>query len=370
MPDEKRSTAADDARGASAHDPQHCAGFVALEWVAGERLLARGDAELLGGLPADEAALLAAVEAPAREALAQALGRARTDGTPFRIECRSATGHWLGLRGCLIDEGGAQRLVGAAFDLCEAREALRRETLRVERLRREAEAARTDFDLFAYAVSHDLRAPLRAIGGFSEVLLESEHGQLEDSARQYLPRIVSATQRMAQLLDDLLQLARFNRAELNPEAVDLAAVARETVSRLQAAQPERRVVVTIPAAAPVLGDRALLAAVLERLLDNAWKFTVHAEAPQIEFGCQADAALMRCYVRDNGVGFEPAQAGRLFQPLQRLHRASDFAGAGIGLAIVRRIVERHGGRVWAEGQPGAGACFWFSLPNVSAEGAG
>lgn len=371
MPDENRLTAGANGCGDSdAGEPRRGAGFVMLQWTADDRIIAQGDAALLDGLPADEAALLAAVEQPARGVLTEALQHARATGGPFRIECRSAHGRWLGLRGCVVDDERGRRLIGAIFDLHAAREALQRVTSRAERLQREADAARSDFDLFAYAVSHDLRAPLRAIGGFSEVLLESEPGQLEDSARQYLPRIVSATQRMAQLLDDLLQLSRFNRAELHAEAIDLAALARDAVARVQDARPGRPIELALPVAVPALGDRALLVAVLERLFDNAWKATARNDAPRIEFGCEADAAQTRCYVRDNGVGFDPAQAVRLFQPLQRLHRASDFEGAGVGLTIVRRIVERHGGRVWAEGKPGEGACFWFSLPNAPVEEVG
>jgi signal transduction histidine kinase len=368
MPDENRLT--DGVNGRGDPDTDRGAGFVMLQWTADDRIAAQGDATLLEGLPADEAALLAAVEQPAREALIEAVRHARATGAPFRIECRSVHGRWLDLRGGVVDDEQGRRLIGAIFDSHAARTALQRETLRADRLQREADAARSDSDLFAYAVSHDLRAPLRAIGGFSEVLLESEPGQLEDSARQYLPRIVSATKRMAQLLDDLLQLSRFNRADLHAEGIDLAALARDAVARVQDARPGRAIELTLPTATvPALGDRALLAAVLERLFDNAWKATAQREAPRIEVGCQADATQTRCYVRDNGIGFDPAQAERLFQPLQRLHRASDFEGAGVGLTIVRRIIERHGGRVWAEGKPGHGACFWFSLPNAPA-GAG
>jgi len=223
-------------------------------------------------------------------------------------------------------------------------------------------AADAEFELFAHALAHDLRAPLRAIGGFSEVLLEAPEGQLEPLAREYLPRIVAASTRMAQLLDDLLELARIANAPCVAQEIDLSSCARQLAEELRCAAPEREVSVQIAAECKAKGDPLLLRAALQRLFANAWKFTKPAAAPRIEFGCLKQNGETLVWISDNGAGFDPQQAHRLFQPLQRLHRADQFAGSGVGLAIVKRIVERHGGRVWAENlQPGARFC--FALPD-------
>lgn len=223
-------------------------------------------------------------------------------------------------------------------------------------------AADAEFELFAHALAHDLRAPLRAIGGFSEVLLETPEGQLEPMAREYLPRIVAAATRMAQLLDDLLELARIANAPCVAEQTDLAACAAQVAEEMRRADPEREVEMQIASACMVKGDPLLLRAALQRLFANAWKFTKPAAVPCIEFSCSKQNGETVVWVSDNGTGFDPQQAHRLFQPLQRLHRADQFAGSGVGLAIVKRIVERHGGRVWAENlQPGARFC--FALPD-------
>lgn len=362
MTDQSSANAFTDAAPAA---PADAAAFVMWEWDAqADVLRCQGDEQLLNALPTDSAGLLAAVHPDDRPALEQALRAVAAGGRSFELECRAANDGWLLIRArSVASNGDSQRVLGMVVDAAAMRAERERLAAQAAQCAEDAATARADFDFFSYAVSHDLRAPLRAIGGFSEVLLESEPGMLEDSARQYLPRIVTATHRMSQLLDDLLQLSRFNRAELHPQHVDLAEVAREVALALNDTQPPRLVSFAVPETAPAWGDPDLLRAVLQRLLDNAWKFTAHTSAPAVEVGYVAEENTTTYYVRDNGAGFDPANADRLFQPLQRLHRADEFEGSGVGLTIVKRIIDRHGGSVWAEGSPDQGACFWFRLPN-------
>ncbi len=223
------------------------------------------------------------------------------------------------------------------------------------------------FDLFAQALAHDLRAPLRAIGGFSEVLLESPPGELEPLARQYLPRIAAASTRMAQLLDDLLEWARTANAPFAPQDdTDASSIAEGIIGELRASQPGREVEIAVQAGCLVRADPALLRVALQRLLSNAWKFTTEISAPRIELGIRREEKHSVLWIRDNGAGFDPEQGHRLFQPLQRLHRADQFAGSGVGLAIVKRVVDRHNGMVWAEASENGGACFSLALPVLKA----
>ena len=341
-----------DIRAADHLHRQTPAAFLSWEWhVPSGRFSARGEAAGRGVVPTAPAELLDWFAADARDQLHTILQQAAEDGRPVSLECAAASGNGrLWLRAAREADG---TLHGLICDLTEQQ----------AKLAREAEQARADFDAFAYAVSHDLRAPLRAIGGFSEVLLESEPGTLEGAARQYLPRIVAATRRMSQLLDDLLQLSRFNRAELHPTVVDLAPIAQAIAAQLNA-ESGRTVVYSGPARAPVWGDHALLEAILQRLLHNAWKFSRNAAAPQVSFDYSTDEEGALCEIRDNGVGFDAAQSGKLFQPLQRLHRADEFDGSGVSLTIVKRIVQRHGGEVGADALPEGGARFWFRLPHA------
>jgi|SRR6266851_3630241 len=226
------------------------------------------------------------------------------------------------------------------------------------------EQANRNLESFTYSISHDLRAPLRALGGFSGVLLEDYGDVLGGDGRGYAERIQSASDHMAQLIDDLLNLSRVARAELHPRTVDLGAEVTRIAEDLQRAEPDRRVQFTIQRPVPAQADRTLIRTVLENLVGNAWKFTSHRDDALIEFGTTpAEDASLCCYVRDNGAGFDAAHAGRLFIPFQRLHTTSEFpgTGTGVGLAGVRRIVERHGGQVWAEGAVGEGATFYFTL---------
>jgi PAS domain S-box-containing protein len=222
------------------------------------------------------------------------------------------------------------------------------------------EASNRELEAFSYSVSHDLRAPLRGIDGFAHILAEDYGSRLDDTARGHLERIRRASQRLSQTIDDMIELARITRMPLHRREVDLSALARTTLMELSQASRHRPEVV-IAESVTAQADPALLRIVLENLLDNAWKFSSRTPGARIEFG-MAEAGGKRAYfVRDNGAGFDPAYADKLFKPFQRLHQPDEFAGTGIGLATVQRIVQRHGGRVWAEGAPGNGATFWFTL---------
>jgi light-regulated signal transduction histidine kinase (bacteriophytochrome) len=227
---------------------------------------------------------------------------------------------------------------------------------------RDLERSSQSLESFIYSVSHDLRAPLRALSGYSGILLEEYGGVLGEEGRGYAERIVAVSAQMGQLIDYLLQYSRVARAELRLQPVDLGAEAARIAEDLQRQEPRRRVCFTIEKPVQALADRQLIRTVLQNLLDNAWKFTSGRDDAAIEFGtAPSEDAAVCCYVRDNGAGFDSAYAGKLFQPFQRLHAARDFPGTGTGLASVRQIVERHGGRVWAEGAVGAGATFYFTL---------
>jgi two-component system, sensor histidine kinase and response regulator len=239
----------------------------------------------------------------------------------------------------------------AALELAETRAELVRE---LEHKNRELES-------FSYAVSHDLRAPLRRIDSFSRAILESQGKRLDDEGRKFLSRVREASQQMSQLIDDVLYLSRVTRTELRDQEVDLSAVAELVVSRLQEGQPDRQVEVKIRPGVVVTGDGQLLKIALENLLQNAWKFTGKQTEPRIEFGLTQTSGEPTYFIRDNGAGFEMTYASRLFGPFQRLHSQQDFPGSGIGLATVQRIIHRHGGRVWAEGLVGQGATFYFTL---------
>lgn len=229
---------------------------------------------------------------------------------------------------------------------------------RVAERTEELQFANAELDAFAARVSHDLRAPIRAIDGFSSALLEDFGSSLDPKARAYMERVHSSSKRMSQLVDHLLQLARVGRGEFRVERVELAHVAREIVEDLRQRDPDRNVEIEIQHELVAEADPGFVRIVLENLISNAWKYTQHNAAARIAF-IAVDGAFV---VRDNGVGFDPAKAGQLFQPFSRLHSQREFAGTGIGLATVRRIVERHGGRVWAESVVDCGASFYFTLP--------
>jgi signal transduction histidine kinase len=251
------------------------------------------------------------------------------------------------------------RRIGVAQQGLEEQIAERTDALR--RYATDLEAVNQELEAFSYSVSHDLRAPLRAIHGFSQALLEEHGGRLDAEGTDHLRRVCAAADRMGQLIDDLLELSRVTRSEMRAEAVDLSQLAHRVLGELQQSHPGRRVDVRIGDGLVAFGDQRLLRLALQNLLDNAWKFTSRRDGATIEVGRRngADPAF---FVRDDGAGFDMMYVGKLFGVFQRLHAPSDFPGTGVGLAIVQRIVHRHGGRVWAEAEPGRGATFYFTLP--------
>jgi light-regulated signal transduction histidine kinase (bacteriophytochrome) len=235
----------------------------------------------------------------------------------------------------------------------------------------ELKAVNKELETFSYSVSHDLRAPLRSIDGFSQALIEDCIDQLDESGHDHLRRIRTATQKMGQLIDDLLTLSRVIRSDMHREPVDLSRVASHTCNVLQQSNPERLVEFNIQAGLVAQGDTRLLQVVLENLLNNAWKFTAKRPQAKIEFGLLSpetseDISTYTYFVRDDGVGFDMAYVDKLFSPFQRLHSVTEFPGNGIGLATVQRIVHRHGGQLWAEGSLGQGATFYFTLSTAEA----
>lgn len=272
----------------------------------------------------------------------------------------------------VLHDDGTPMILLTAEDVTarvQAEDELRRLNLKLEsrvaRRTTELEAANRELEAFCYSVSHDLRAPLRAIDGFSDELLRNHADRLDEKGQHYLQRVRAATQKMGRLIDDMLRLSRLSRGEMRPERVDLTAMAEAVVAELRQQAPERQVSFTVEPGLTVVGDPGLLKVALENLIGNAWKFTSKGPSATITIGrCERDG-VPTFFVRDDGVGFDMAHAGKLFGAFQRLHAERDFPGIGIGLATVQRVVRRHGGRVWAEGFPGEGATFYFTLPEGS-----
>lgn len=253
----------------------------------------------------------------------------------------------------LADREAAELAVRRSHDELEAK---------VEERTAELRASNAELEAFCHSVSHDLRAPLRGIDGFSLALAEDHGDRLPPEAERQLGFIREGVQRMGRLIDDLLALSRITRTELRRSEVDLSTLAEDSIARLRAIEPTRAVRVSIAPGLRAAGDPGLIAAALDNLLGNAWKFTGRTPDPVIEFGRDESAEPPSFFVRDNGAGFDMAYAHKLFGAFQRLHSTREFEGTGIGLATVRRIVARHGGRTWADGEPGRGATFHFTLP--------
>ena len=224
------------------------------------------------------------------------------------------------------------------------------------------EATINELESFSYSVSHDLRAPLRGINGWSLALLEDCGDQLNEQGRKYLDIVRMETVRMGKLIDDLLELSRVSRTDMRHEQVDLSAMAVSIVKRLQDAEPDRKVEFFAQPDLTIFGDARLLDVMMANLLGNAWKFTGKKPSARIEFGRTETGGQSVYFVRDNGIGFDMSHTEKLFGAFQRMHKASEFPGSGVGLATVQRIVHRHGGRVWAEGKVDEGATFYFLLP--------
>jgi two-component system NtrC family sensor kinase len=259
-----------------------------------------------------------------------------------------------------------EQLLHKELEAAEARAAERLAEARAA-LADELDYKNRELEAFSYSVSHDLRAPLCSIKGFSRALLEEHADELTTPARDYVIRVRRAAHRMSELIDDLLTLSRISRSECSRERIDLSAIAQAVGAELQKGNPERRVDLQIEEGLVADADAKLMQILFENLLGNSWKFTAKVARAHIWVGSQKDGGTLGFFVRDDGAGFDPVHAEKLFRPFQRLHPESEFPGTGIGLATVRRIVERHGGRAWAEGEKGRGATFYFFLPSARKE---
>lgn len=318
---------------------------------------------------------LRAIHPDDRPLLSHALTTAKTARKPLRCTVRlwhgdSACYRYVSLRAVPWCEGTElKEWIGIADDIDDQRRAVHEiQRLNAELEQRvlertaELERANNELEAFSYSVSHDLRTPLRAIDGFSQALVEDYSQVLDATAADYLQRVRQAAQRMGQLIDDLLKLARVSRSDLMIESVNLSELAGQIVTELQRQYPKLPMTAHITSGLQVQADARLLRIVLENLLGNAWKYCSKVEQPRVELGMREQDGQACFFIEDNGVGFDMAYADKLFGAFQRLHDAKDYPGTGVGLATVQRIVHRHGGRLWAQAEPGQGAVFYFTLP--------
>ncbi len=295
-------------------------------------------------------------------------------GTPYEIQYRlrhhSGSFRWFLARGLPLrdKEGNVLHWFGSCTDIDDQKrltEQVKRINEELERRVRirteELELANRELEAFSYSVSHDLRAPLRSIEGFSDALLKQYSEALDEEGQNYLNRVKAAAHRLSDLIDGMLDLSRISRRELNRQLVDLSHMVGQIAMELQSSDPARHVQFKIMPAVSAQADPILIRSVLENLMSNAWKFTGKHPEAIIEFGCEANANPTVYFIRDDGVGFNMAYAARIFGAFQRLHGTMEFPGTGIGLATVQRIIRRHGGRIWAEGEVERGATFRFTL---------
>jgi PAS domain S-box-containing protein len=297
------------------------------------------------------------------------------DGEPPRLDAvtRGGVVHFEALRrrkdGCIIDvsvtmsplRDASGRVVGLSRVTRDITEKKRADQA-LAQAKDAAESANRELEAFSYSVAHDLRAPLRGMNGFAQVLLDTYSDKLDADGKDWLHEILLNAEKMGELIDGLLSLARVTRTELRREHLDLSGIVRESAARLRVSEPQRTTAIDVQDGLHAEGDPRLARALIENLLGNAWKFTGKVPAGRIEFGSQEKDGGSAFFVRDNGAGFDMAFASKLFAPFQRLHTADEFPGTGIGLATVQRIVRRHGGRSWAEGAVDAGATVYFTLP--------
>lgn len=308
-----------------------------------------------------------------RDTLAAAQQQARDTGfysAELKFQLRDGRILWSMARGQVLydEQGTPDRILGVSIDITKRKKAedalaMMNEDLeqRVRQRTAELTASNKELEAFCYSVSHDLRAPLRSIDGFSALVLENCQGKLDAQSMDYLQRARAAAQQMGHLINDLLQLSRVTRCEMHHETVDLSALVSSITDDLKHSQPTRQIRFILEPQVTTLGDPRLLRIVLENLLNNAWKFTARQHQPRIEFGVCKENGLTTYFVRDNGAGFDMAYVHKLFVPFQRLHAVSDFPGTGVGLASAQRIIHRHGGQIRAEGAVDKGATFYFTL---------
>jgi light-regulated signal transduction histidine kinase (bacteriophytochrome) len=245
--------------------------------------------------------------------------------------------------------------------LKETEDELRKQRDYLDKLVSDLEAANKELEAFAYSVSHDLKAPLRILDGFSEIVLQDYGDKLDKTGKDYLNSIRKSSQKMSQLINDMLKLSRISRAEMLNQDVNLSDMAQSIYNDLKSVQDDRQAEFIVTPGLVINGDRALLQILIQNLLDNSWKYTIKCPKTRIEVGAIEQNGKKTYFIQDNGIGFDMKYADKLFQPFQRLHGNQEYAGTGIGLAIVQRVIKRHGGHIWAQSETGKGATFYFTL---------